>query len=550
MNKHKVISTLALLAFLLFPFFAKAQTLTSAEVEILPQEGIIQEGYLNQTNTGFRVNVEFETGSILDSVGLYVGACPVAIDSRTWDNGLNYTLSSKTASLAELKTLLNTCSGYEEGDHLITVKSFDGVIDKEIFSTTLTSDFTLPGGIFTSTNTADLKVGDSLGLQFTPSDVSISSVNSKFNDRELTWIKNGSFFESSLIILEGDGEINTQITLEDIILDDVAGNQVLINSYDIPIGFLIDGISPRLQIISPQAKAYSSDAISIKYQASGFDSIKIYLDGKLINNLALLDLKDGTHKLKIVATDLAGNKTIKERKFSIDLVAPEVEIGGTPETLYVGDTLTLSGKTEPEAELTLKFDENRVQATADEDGNFSFVIDDLVVGDYDFYLVVKDSFGNDREYLLGRISILEKPQSVKVAQAHIETDYDVSGSVSSNLPINIENGEENGEKEELASAGRISSSSDERNTTNYIPWLILIGFIILSFSIASAGYYGFAYLKLSKQKDEIEEFDLSKIEKEITENSAVENISHIIGENKSSIDSNDEDEGSGQQLRW
>ncbi|MFH1855172.1 MAG: hypothetical protein ABH810_02065 [bacterium] len=544
MNKHKIISTLALLAFLLFPYFAKAQSLTSAQVEILPQDGIIQDGYLNQTNTGFRVNVEFENGSIVDSVGLYVGSglCPIAIDSRIWDNGLDYTLSSKTSSLAELKTLLNTCSGYEEGDHLISVKSFDGVIYEELFTTTLTSDFILPGGVFASTNAANLKVGDFLKLKFTPLDASVSSVKSKFNDRELTWIKNGSFFESSLIIQEGDGEINTKITLEDVELDDVAGNQVLINLYDIPIGFLIDGISPRLQIISPKAKVYGSDAISIKYQASGFDSIKVYLDGKLTNKLTLSDLKNGTHNLKIVATDSAGNKTIKECKFSVDLIAPEVEIGDIPETLYVGDTLTLSGKTEPEAELTLKFDENQVHSTADGDGNFSFVIDDLTAGNYDFYLTVKDLFGNTREYLLGSISVCEPPKPVKIAQAYIETDYGVSGRVSNNIGFS--------DKEELASAGRISSSSDERTSSNYIPWLILIGFIILSFSIASAGYYGFAYLNLSKQKKEVEEFDLSKIEKEITENSATKNVSHIIEESKSPSDSDDDDQGHDQQLRW
>ena len=516
--------------------------MTSAQIEILPQDGIAQEGYLNLTNTGFRVNVKFENGSIVDSVGLYLGSCPIAIDSRVWDNGLSYTLSSKTSSLAELKTLLNTCSGYEEGDHQIAVKSFDGVNYEELFTTTLTSDFTLPNGVFTSANTANLKVGDSLDLVFTPSDISISSVKSKFNDRELTWVKSGSNFGSSYIIREGDGEIDTKITITDIELEDFAGNQILINQDDISIGFVIDGNSPRLQIISPQSKVYGPGTINIKHQASEYDSIKVYLDGKLLSKLVLSDLSNGSHRLKMIATDLSGNKTIKECVFSVDLVAPDVEIGDIPETLYVGDTLTLSGKTEPEVELTLKFDENQVQTTADGDGNFSFVIDDLVAGNHDFYLVVKDIFGNTREYLLGSISVCEKPKPVKIAQAYVETDYKVSGSVSNNI--------DSSDKEELASAGRISSSSDERTSSNYIPWLILIGFIILSFSIASAGYYGFAYLNLSKQKKEVEEFDLSKIEKEITENSATENVSHIIEESKSSGDSDDEDEGPGQQLRW
>ncbi len=69
-------------------------------------------------------------------------------------------------------------------------------------------------------------------------------------------------------------------------------------------------------------------------------NIKVYMDGVEYNGLS--DLADGSHVLRVVATDELGHTTDKEVSFILDTIAPNILISGVEEGQYLKEATQIS----------------------------------------------------------------------------------------------------------------------------------------------------------------------------------------------------------------
>jgi len=119
---------------------------------------------------------------------------------------------------------------------------------------------------------------------------------------------------------------------------DLAGNQ---NQQR--IAFQVDTHAPVVAISSPAPGSRTSAFPIVDYQVSD-GGVKVLLDGKLVEvsrGTSLPRLDDGLHRLKVVATDSAGNDGFAEVEFMVDSTAPEVVLLSPASGLTADNTPTL-----------------------------------------------------------------------------------------------------------------------------------------------------------------------------------------------------------------
>lgn len=116
------------------------------------------------------------------------------------------------------------------------------------------------------------------------------------------------------------------------------------------------------------------------------------------------ELVDDKYPIKVEVTDIYGNVAVFEETLIIDTQAPEVT-GGIDSAFDTGesdsDSITnikkpvLAGKTEPLAKVFLEFNEQRIELTSDEKGNWRYNIqEDLDDKTYSYTVTVTDAAGN------------------------------------------------------------------------------------------------------------------------------------------------------------
>ncbi len=509
--KIKLLSPVFVLIYLLFslPISVKAESYVDwSKVEILPSSSSATLGFINSTSTGFRVNLGLSDSYKPDSLHLFIGSCVNPVDSESFDNGSEYYLSTNTASLSELKALLLNCSGKQEGENIVEVKGFTGGLYQTIYSDIITSDFTAPVGIFSieAMNGYIYKVGEKIDIVFDPNvNADVDVITGYVNDRELTFNKSGNKFIASYVISEGGADITDELILENISIIDLAGNLQSIAQESIPINFSIDANSPVVNITYPyENEVISKSQFEFIYLASGYETISFYLNDKLIASPMLSNLTTGDYILRIVALDKAGNLTVAQRSFRVDIIGPALSIISNQGEVAEGDEYSLSGESEPFSEVELTIGSKVYSTISDDLGKFNFKINDLKQGSYDYYLCAYDQYGNISLLNLGVLTIKAKPvtdsQSAVIARAGVigDYEYDKVSVVSVSL--------EPPEDQKVAKQGKIISSSDERTMTgaNYNSWLILIGLVIVSVAISSAGYYGYSLIGNNGKATELE----------------------------------------------
>ena len=498
----------AVIALFAVPNFVKADDfIKSADFIALPSETTAPTDSLNSTSNSFRVNVELSDLYRPDEIRLYLDGCSAPIDWRNIVGSSEYFLDSGEDSLPELKTLLGKCLMPVEGAHTLEVRGLTGLVETTIWQKTISADFTSPVGTFITKGVDGkdlLKVGDKVEITYNTKDPDILGISSKIYDRELTWTKDGGVFTAIYIIQEGDPDQINSLPLSDVVVNDSSLNQTKYGDLILTPTFSIDANSPQIQITNLK-DVYSTDHLDVAYLASGYDSIKFYLNGQPVNNLNLSNLTTGNYVVKIVATDLAGNSTSVEKQFSIDLTSPAVTINSFPQSITEGGTATLSGQTEPNSEVFLYLNDLKLKAIADANGKFSFELKDLSAGNYALRLELFDQYGNKTVLDLGLLVVKEKPvevvvvSSVKVAKAPTNNNVIDQGAppVKKAEPV-------------VASAGRIISSSDERSPRDYTSWFILAGLLIFSFAISSAGYYGLSWINISGGRNKTQTIEISE----------------------------------------
>jgi hypothetical protein len=481
----------------------------SVEFIALPSDNNTSAGYLNLLSTGFRVDINLAADYAPESLKLYLDDCINPIDTELYDTATNYILSSGTATHLELNDLLGHCSASIPGIHHIYLKGVSaGGGELTIWQDEFSADFNPLTGSFQASSLSGrdlLKVGDKVTFSFSPNKPDDKSIEATIYGRELTFEKIGSLFKSIYTIQEGDSDLTGSITLNNVKITDLANNLTTYSLLDIPISFSIDANSPELVVISPENRGYNTRDIQLEYQASGYDELKFYLDGREIEESEFSNLLEGDHQLRVVAEDLAGNAKEVIVNFQVDITAPTGTLINPPSSITEGEKLSLQGQSEPEAIVRIEIEGNTLEKVAGLDGSFSFDIEGLSTGEHEIYLTFIDPLGNENRILALKIlvnaksvvleegaddetTVSSEPVELALADTAPDDMSDVQTGLNlENLPALVQ--EEDGVISEFGQTSQRSSSQ---------AWLFL-GIIVVFSVFLSAISYNF-YSKLAALK--------------------------------------------------
>lgn len=511
--------------------------------EPLPTGTLVSPGYLNASNTGFKVNVTLAQNYQPYDIALFLDDGIDPIDTRPFVNDPSYTLTSGTSTLAGLKTLLQYNNPEAHSIQIEARNASSGVYQPICDPYSFTADFDFPDGVFSAqkdpsvATQATLKVGDKVLVKFTPSVFTsdISSVTGTIYGRALTWQQvtlpdSSIVYQTVYVIQEGDADQTVSLPLNGVAVQDKAGNLKFYGDISVPINFQIDANSPQLAITSPIIdKTYNLKTVLLNFTATSYDTLKIFLDGNLTGLIAgqnLENLSDGNHLIRIETSDLAGNITIKEVNFSVDTNAPPLTPSISPDggKIEQGSTIVFEGTSEAGAQITLEiFSEPQVsQTVADAAGKWRFEFDSnkLGLGAHDAYITVADQVGNSFQLKVATFEVVQKPEPVQLAlneqpkQEAQLISQDVTPKVVSRSQIQTKT-------QEVAKEGKIFSAETARvPTTNWGAWILLLAIVALASALAAAGYYGYEWAgansSVMKERQEIE-----GIEKEAEEEAAI-----------------------------
>ncbi|WP_158629059.1 RHS repeat-associated core domain-containing protein [Corallococcus sp. AB030] len=109
------------------------------------------------------------------------------------------------------------------------------------------------------------------------------------------------------------------------------------------LDFTIDQTFPVVSFAGVEEGSFHQVPVEVTYSATDahldVDSVGARLDGaEFINGNTVSG--DGPHTVAVEASDLAGNRTVKELHFTLDLNPPVITLGGLPQTSPVSTTVT------------------------------------------------------------------------------------------------------------------------------------------------------------------------------------------------------------------
>lgn len=568
MNKTiSIISTFILF----FSFLSVGQSCQAQEesISFSATGGKVVPGFINATNTGF------EVGGIIadreDFAYAKVRTEPAGLDlsSNNLDRGSFLVLQSDMF-LDDLR------AKFPEGPNTISLSVYDtsdSLLNK--VEVEVIADYTLGNpqldikhNVFSNTSDGFLKIGDS--AEFTlSSDERLVVPDSKLSGRELTWVEGlteGVYtYKSRFEVQKGDKDVALPYEF-DILYQDLSGNA---GKARFDLERRIDANLPDIDILSiKEGEIFKDSDIEVCFNPSEtLGSYKIYLNGVLRdtnNGEKIKGLADGDYALKIIGTDLAGNKAEKTVNFTIDTKVPEVSITNELRNTYnQGDEIVLEGKTDPGSRVIVEIhsDIRYFETVADVDGNWRLTIDtsDLEEDWHDIYLKIIDPAGNISRVLLGSFEIIvpvveeaqaREEEPIKFARAEtiaVVTDASSAMVTYDKAPL---------KEEEVAIEPRIISSSDERNIgINWSAWLILIGLVAVSFLVAFVSYYGYsqAAAVVGKQKIRTGSFVLPpkpQPEEPKEEEREVKKEAETSENTKIADSADKDDEETDAQVRW
>lgn len=173
-------------------------------------------------------------------------------------------------------------------------------------------------------------------------------------------------------------------------------------------------VSPSLEEIP---SATNSDKVTVKGNASGYDTVYVYVNGEKVGSTKVDSKDDFSYDVSLqdegsYNITVAGIKGFPTRHLSSQSLAETVVVDRTAPTLSdikfpteVGTkTFTVTGTAESGAEIIVKRGTDYYSATCDSKGNFKIVSIALDSGLNVFNVVVKDTAGNETT-LNGKISV-------------------------------------------------------------------------------------------------------------------------------------------------
>ena len=234
----------------------------------------------------------------------------------------------------------------EEGQYTVVLKPVVGIEGAEAqeYRIPMKLDLTKPELIITSSSAAN---SNEYELAWTVKD-NLSGI-------EVEGIfLNGKLIKDAEIKVDGDNrtakitlpEGTDPATIEVLSIDrahNAASGKIVVNRDNIAPVISVDGIE--------NGGIYNKD-VAAKVSIDEEGTLELTLDGKAYENGALIS-EEGSHVLKVVAKDLAGNVTTESYNFSIDKTAPEISVQGIEDKGSYNKDVTVKVMTNEEAKLEL-----------------------------------------------------------------------------------------------------------------------------------------------------------------------------------------------------
>jgi len=126
------------------------------------------------------------------------------------------------------------------------------------------------------------------------------------------------------------------------------------------------------------------------------------------------DLRPGEHVLTVVAEDVVGNSTTTDYLFTLNMIEAPI-LTKIDERVLTGDTITVSGTTHPNGQVTvfISHDEGEareVMVPSDSDGTFTAIVTDgAKAGTYTVWFSVVDEFGAESPSSIKRSVLVTQP---------------------------------------------------------------------------------------------------------------------------------------------
>lgn len=396
-------------------------------------------------------------------------------------------------------------------------------------------------GYFNSTNyafRAVLVVDPSLKLE--KSQLMIDSeefdepiYGTRISDSEIEFLSQTILPEQlQAVVGEGSHAFSVSVSIEGELDVTEYGNVSIIADYTSPSegGFVFE-----LKEVTHQY-AIVGDTIMIRYQPKDIldevDSISATINNKKIDweKLKSADGKDYLQANYIIASgdvflvgsiemedlifcDKAGNQTLLPLytapiDFVIDPVLPTLKLTSklNTENYIQGDTIIFEGTTEPANEVILSVNSNPLEfktiAGADGSWRIAFDTTPLEIGEHSATISVISYSGNKLIYDLGKFAISYKQtENITVAQTdNTESQSDVSAPISYKTVSSDELSAKT-VSNELLPVPDIGSGESVKSTVNWSAWILLLAIVVLASALATAGYYGYAWIGAKTTED-------------------------------------------------
>ena len=238
-----------------------------------------------------------------------------------------------------IANITNIQSGYlllplTEGQHNITIISTDlagNRAEKQIIFVidTLTPVITIDNPISEYYNSNSLQLNYSI-IEINP----LKTIIYLDGTADTTKFQSGSLFSEL-----SDGQHNITIFMLDK-ANNWGKSEIL---------FWIDATAPKIEIINPTANFYKTNSISLSYSIIEINVnwTAIYLDGikndtNINNGYIFTLLSEGEHNITIVSKDKAGNYGEFSVLFSIDTIAPIIQLNEPNNQTYTQNILPLN----------------------------------------------------------------------------------------------------------------------------------------------------------------------------------------------------------------
>ncbi|MDO8446731.1 MAG: Ig-like domain-containing protein, partial [Deltaproteobacteria bacterium] len=301
---------------------------------------------------------------------------------------LNYTVSDGTVTVKVdgnkvSKVSEDSLDALTEGSHTVRVESIDLAGNTEYAEVTFTVD-TIPPTVSIDTVTSPTNINSQTISGARESGATIAVTSTTATAGTVSYPSSTAWSCAITDLVEGANGITVTAT-------DAATNSAAANA-----SITYDSIPPTVTISSPATGITNNSTPTLTYTVSD-GTVVVKVDGVIVSKVSgnnLDTLSDGSHTVRVEATDLAGNTGFAEVTFTVDTLVTAIIIDpvSTPTKI---NSQTITGTVEAGSTVSVATDTNASDGAAAVTGTtWSYTITGLMEGVNNVTVTATDTVGN------------------------------------------------------------------------------------------------------------------------------------------------------------